>query len=245
MFINEEGEIVDAAGLPVINLSNLRGGDQTIEMITVNGSEVFITLYLKMLRNSLGDRLMEFSMKYSDAEAFMEVSVQCDFFYRSTLRSVITALANTLKDTSVTMIGTTIITSGNHTLRVESNVLEAVQKGDEITYITEYTLSKVMKGEQVEAIPKIIEFYHDTCNTYFHENKLILDRYHYPSENERLPIDEMCHVYAGANNVLSQYCEVQAIGWQIEATGVKQDKNRLIEAITLMKFNYLNATMPK
>lgn len=225
MYQQKESNIVTGKNLPVSNLEGWMHPDPTIGKLIIIGSDSFVSLYIEELKKSLGEGIDEISIKYSYEAVLSDIMVRKGYPYESlSLRNILTVLAETLKYKSTTMIDTTIISYGKYTLKIESDVLEAVHAGDEITYILGYTLSKAIRGEKAEGIKSVVGYYHDTCHTYFYKNKMTTDRYYYSNESEPLPITDIDKVCSGAWVVLSQFCEVQAIECVIKATGVKGEE---------------------
>lgn len=197
--------------------------EPTIEKLTVKGSEAFTYAYMEELKKSLGDRVVETSTERKNGDVLAEISVDCSsYFTRGLVGSILSALEETLKSESVNMDDTAIISFEKYKLLVDSNVLDAVRNGHEITYIISYLISKELRGNKAFAIASIIEYYHDTCCSYFYKNELIVDKYHHASIEEPLPNEEIRSLFFDARYTLSQFREVQVIECVIKATGVEE-----------------------
>lgn len=223
MYQQDEGSKAIETNWSAIRAIDPSHMDPTIEKLTVKGSEAFIYLLIEKLKNSFGSRVIETSTTCMNGEVLAEISVNCSSYStRGLVDSILSALTETLKSESIKMDDTAIISFEKYKLMVDSNVIDAVRNGHEITYVISYLISKELRGNKAFAIASIIEYYHDTCCSYFYKNELIVDRYHYASFEEPLPNEEIHRLFFDARYVLSQFREVQAIVCDIKATGIEE-----------------------
>lgn len=194
--------------------------DSTFDIITIQGSEAFVILYHSALKNMLNSRNVEVHIRYHESNAHMEISLKSDLF-NPTLRCVIKALKSVLKNDSVTMSDMTSIRYNKYTLKVSGDIIDAIQRGMEITYIMHYELSEKCKlpDEIKQVALKLIAIKEDTCASYFHDNTLIVDRYHCPTRECPLQADIVYDLFSTGDYIISEFENVRAIECEIKGTG--------------------------
>lgn len=191
--------------------------------VTVKGSDLFVYPFFEELNRKLGDRIVEITLKNTSGVVLNEISVDGSLHNSYLIDIILSALTETLKNVSVKMVDTTIISYEKYTFKVEADVLDAVRKRNEITYIMSYSISKNLKPKKAKVIANIIQSFHDTCASYFDGNKLIVDRYHSASLEKPLPKEDVTRLCLDARFFLSYFRDVQAIECEIKATGVELD----------------------
>lgn len=192
--------------------------------ITVKGSDSFVYSFFRELKRILENQIVETSSKNSSGVVLNEISINCNSYSaRGLVDIIISALKETLKNVSVKMDDTAVISYEKYTFKVDVDVLDAIQNRNEITYIMNYSISKELKPKKAKVIANIIQSFHDTCASYFDGNKLIVDRYHSASLADPLPKEDMLRLCIDAKNFLSHFRDVQAIQCEIKATGVELD----------------------
>lgn len=198
--------------------------EPAIEKLTVKGSEAFTYLYMEELKKSFGGRVVGTSTTCMNGDVLAEISVNCSIPYstRGLVNSILSSLSETLKNESVKMDDTAIISFEKYKLIVDSDVLDAVRNGHEISYIISYLISKELYVNKAFAVASIIEYYHDTCCSYFYKNELIVDKYHHATFEEPFPKEGIHSLFFDVRYVLSQFREVQVIECNIKATGVEE-----------------------
>lgn len=226
MYTNAETLIVEKVGKDVWakDMSATVSGYPAIEIVTVKGSEAFITLYYDAFKKLLGNHCVEVGIKYDGLDTSMKVSVKSESLTFS-LKYAITALNNVLKDVSVLMSDMTIISCGKYTMKVSSDVLEAIRDRMEITYIAHYILTEDSKlsDKARNALVECIGMHEDTCASYIYGNELIVDRYHCPTVKCPIEKEIVYNFFSRGESIISEFDELSAIECEIKGTGNQMD----------------------
>lgn len=197
--------------------------NQASKVILVEGSTTFVDVFVTNLQDAF-NLSKGWQLTY---EQLGEVSFAKVAFHKN-LYALDGVFTHILKSASTVLVNehtnlngkNAIVRYEHYTFTFTPDVVDAIRQQAEITYLVNCKLAKNLSSKNIARAENLVEYFHDTCCTYYDHKSLTTDRYYFTSLQQPLPIKEIVQLCTGVHFILEQFNQVTELNCTLKATGV-------------------------
>lgn len=200
--------------------------EQLTEVILVEGSASFVAAFVTNFKQTFAmNNVLEVNLKDATKICSAEIIIAKRLYSTEAfLTDILKSADMTLADANTSLDGTnTVIGFKHYTFTFTPGVADAIRQQAEITYIVNGKLAKKLSPKNIARAENLIEYFHDTCCTYYEHKSLTTDRYYFASVQKPLPIKDTVQLCTGVHFILEQFNQVTEINCTVQATGVTRN----------------------
>ncbi|WP_312505945.1 hypothetical protein [Lysinibacillus sp.] len=140
------------------------------------------------------------------------------------IMNILKSIVSVIVDNHTDLSGkNTVVHYAHFTFTFTPNVVDAIRQQAEITYVVKCKLVKHLKPKNIVKAENLVEYFHDTCFTYFEGKTLVADKYYFSNLKQPLPVEEMVQVCTGTEYILKQFSQVKELKCIVRATGIVRE----------------------
>lgn len=200
--------------------------NQLTEVILVESSASFVEAFVTNFKhtctiNKSWKMNLKNVAKICSAEIILaEGLYSTDAFLTDMLKSASVAL---IAENSSLNSTKTVIRYKHYNFTFTQDVVDAIRQQAEVAYLVTCKLSKELNTKNIVRVKRLIEYFYNTCFTYYKYKSITTDKYYFATLQQPLPIQDIIQLCKGVHFILEQFNQVIKIQCTLKATGVTRD----------------------